>query len=71
MTYTPPKLLTFEEFLRQYGDDPRYELVDGELRDMEPTGPHESVSGKLVGRLFVEFFRSMLRKQLTSRFEPI
>jgi Uma2 family endonuclease len=27
MTYTPPKLLTFEEFLRQYGDDPRYELI--------------------------------------------
>ncbi len=37
MTYTPPKLFTFEEFLRQYGDDPRYELIDGELRDMEPT----------------------------------
>ena len=57
MTYTPPKLLTFEEFLRQHGVDPRYELIDGELRDMEPTGPHESVSGKLAGRLFVEILR--------------
>ncbi len=57
MTYTPPKLLTFDEFLRQYGDDPRYELIDGELRDMEPTGPHESVAGKLAGRLFVEILR--------------
>jgi Uma2 family endonuclease len=54
MTYTPPKLLTFDEFLRQYGDDPRYGLIDGELRDMEPTGPHESMAGKLAGRLFVE-----------------
>lgn len=36
MTYTPPKLLTFEEFIASYGDNPRYELIDGELRDMEP-----------------------------------
>ena len=57
MTYTPPKLLSFEEFLDQYGDDPRYELIESELRDMEPTGPHESVSGKLAGRLFVEILR--------------
>ncbi len=57
MTYSPPKLFTFDEFLRQYGDDPRYELIDGELRDMEPTGSHESVAGKLAGRFFVEILR--------------
>lgn len=61
MTYTPSKLLSFEDFLNQYGDDPRYELIDGELRDMEPTGPHESVSGKLAGRLFVEILRLNLK----------
>jgi Uma2 family endonuclease len=38
MTYTLPKLFSFDEFLGQYGDDSRYELIDGELRDMEPTG---------------------------------
>ena len=48
MTYTPPKLLTFEEFVAEYGDNPRYELIDGELRDMEPTGPHETVSVAMV-----------------------
>lgn len=37
MTYSPTKLLTFEQFLTQYGDDSRYELADGELIDMEPT----------------------------------
>nr|WP_304952600.1 Uma2 family endonuclease [cf. Phormidesmis sp. LEGE 11477] len=36
----------------QYGDDPRYELIDGELRDLEPTGPHEEVSGKVSGYWF-------------------
>jgi Uma2 family endonuclease len=48
MTYTPTKSLTFDEFIAQYGDDFRYELADGELIDMEPTGPHETVSGKLA-----------------------
>jgi Uma2 family endonuclease len=61
MTYTPSRLLSFEDFLNQYGDDPRYELIDGELRNMEPTGPHESTSGKLAGRLFVEILRLNLQ----------
>ncbi|MGB8703276.1 MAG: Uma2 family endonuclease [Thermosynechococcaceae cyanobacterium] len=48
MTYTPTKPLTFDEFIVRYGDDPRYELADGELIDMEPTGSHETVGGKLA-----------------------
>lgn len=61
MTYTSPKLLSFDEFLNQYADDPRYELIDGELRDMEPTRPHESTAGKVAGRLFAEILRLNLR----------
>ncbi|MEO1376045.1 MAG: Uma2 family endonuclease [Cyanobacteria bacterium J06635_10] len=60
MTYTPPKLLTFEQFITEYGDNARYELIDGELRDMEPTGPHEEVSGNIAGRVYAEIFRSHL-----------
>jgi Uma2 family endonuclease len=60
MTYSPPKILTFDEFIDRFGDDPRYELIDGELRDMEPTGPHETVAGKLAGQLFAEILRSEL-----------
>jgi Uma2 family endonuclease len=48
MAYTLSQTLSFEEFLTQYGDDPRYELADGEVIDMEPTGPHEAVGGKLA-----------------------
>lgn len=51
MTYTSPKLFTLEDFLTQYRDNPRYELADGELLDMEPTGPHETVSGKLATQI--------------------
>ena len=58
MTYTPRKLLNFEEFIAQYGDNARYELIDGELRDIEPTGPHEAVAGSIAGRIYVEIFRN-------------
>lgn len=54
MTYSPIKTLTAEEFIETYGDDPRYELIDGKLRDLDPTGPHESVAGKAAGYLFAE-----------------
>ena len=60
MTYISPKLLTFEEFIAQYGDNTRYELIDGQLRDMEPTGPHEAVAGSIAGRIYVEIFNSNL-----------
>jgi Uma2 family endonuclease len=47
MTYTSVRTLTVDRFIAEYGDDCRYELADGELVDMEPTGPHETVGGKL------------------------
>jgi Uma2 family endonuclease len=59
MTYTSAKTLTFAEFLTQYGNNPRYELIDGELRDMEPTGPHESVAGNIAGRFFIEILQNL------------
>jgi Uma2 family endonuclease len=58
MTYTPTKVLAFDEFIDRYGDNTRYELIDGELRDVEPTGPHEAVTGRIIGYIFVEIMRS-------------
>jgi Uma2 family endonuclease len=51
MTITSSVPITFEQFLTDYGDNPRYELADGEIVDMEPTGPHEAVSGKLATQI--------------------
>jgi Uma2 family endonuclease len=51
MAYTAQKLLSFETFLEQYRDNPRYELADGELVDRSPTGPHETVGGKLATQI--------------------
>ncbi|MGF1523618.1 MAG: hypothetical protein ACFBSF_14980 [Leptolyngbyaceae cyanobacterium] len=31
------KPLSFDEFLARYGSDNRYELIDGEAFDLEPT----------------------------------
>ncbi|MBT9310865.1 Uma2 family endonuclease [Leptothoe kymatousa] len=60
MTYTPTKLLTFDSFIKQYGTQTRYELADGELIDMEPTGPHETVAGKLTSKLNIEIDKQQL-----------
>lgn len=51
MIYTPNRLLSFDEFITQYGDNPHYEMADGELIDMEPTGSHQTVGGKLATRI--------------------
>lgn len=61
MTYTPTQSLTFEDFIDQYGDNTRYELIDGELREMPPTGLHEAVAGSVAGRIYAEVFRNNLK----------
>lgn len=34
MIQSAPKLITADNFIRDYGDDERYELTDGELIEM-------------------------------------
>jgi len=48
------KPLSFDEFLAGYGDDNRYELIDGEVFDLEPTGPHEEVSAFITAKVCVQ-----------------
>jgi Uma2 family endonuclease len=49
--------ITVDEFITHYGDSDRYELIDGELIDVEPTGPHEQVSAFVGRKLNVEIDR--------------
>lgn len=60
MVQATTKPLIFEEFLIQYGNNSRYELADGELIDMEPTGPHETVGGKLATQLGIAITTAQL-----------
>ena len=57
MIQLAPKLLTTEQFIADYGDDTNYELIDGELIAMEPTGAHEQVTAFLARKLNVEIDR--------------
>ncbi len=51
------RALTYEEFLGQFADDDRYELIDGELVDLEPTGKHEQVAAFILRKLNAEIDR--------------
>jgi Uma2 family endonuclease len=48
------KPLSFNEFLARYGGDNRYELIDGEIFDLEPTGSHEEVAAFITAKICVQ-----------------
>jgi Uma2 family endonuclease len=54
MVQSPLKIITANEFITQYGDNECYELIDGELIEMEPTGLHGQVSSLIGRKLNVE-----------------
>ncbi len=59
MVTTQIKPINFEEFLEWYPEDgERYELIEGVIVEMLPTGSHEDISGFLIAELSVE-----IRKQ--------
>jgi Uma2 family endonuclease len=59
LTQTQP--ISFEEFCDWYPDDgKRYELIEGEIIEMLPTGTHEDISGFLVAELNLEIRRHQL-----------
>ena len=51
------KPLSFDEFLARYGDHNRYELIDGEVFDLEPTGQHEEVAAFITTKVCVQIDR--------------
>lgn len=48
------KPLSFDKFIARYGDDNRYELIDGEVFDLEPTGQHEEVAAFITTKACVQ-----------------
>jgi Uma2 family endonuclease len=52
-----PKLLTFDEFIDWLPENRRYELHAGAIVEMQPTGPHEDVTGFLSEELTLEYTR--------------
>ena len=60
-------VLTFDEFLARYGDDEGFELIDGELFDLEPTGPHEEVAAFIGQHLNAKILRLGVKYVLPRR----
>ena len=60
MTSISQKLFSIEDFIAEYKDNPRYELADGELIDMEPTGSHETVGGKIATQIGIHLVTEKL-----------
>jgi Uma2 family endonuclease len=61
MVQAVPQLMTLEEFLDWYPDGyGRYELWNGVVIEMQPTGPHEQVGGFLGVKLGIEIDRLSL-----------
>ncbi|NJK54575.1 MAG: Uma2 family endonuclease [Pleurocapsa sp. SU_5_0] len=55
------KPISFEEFMEWYPDEgDRYELIEGVIVEMLPTGSHEDIAGFLVAELNLEIRRQNL-----------
>ncbi len=65
MVQAIPRLMTFQEFLAWKPETDRYELHDGVIVEMQPTGPHERVVGLLNRKLNV-----LLDQENLSYFTP-
>ncbi len=69
---TQPKPLSVDEFLARYSDNNRYELIDGEVFDLEPTGLHEEVAAFITTKICVQIDKANLPWFLLQRglFRP-
>lgn len=65
MIQATPKLLSFEEFLNWCPEPGRYELIDGVVVELNPTGTHEKLAGFIVAELNFE-----IRQQRLPYFIP-
>ncbi len=48
------KQLNFDEFLACHSGNNRYELIDGEVFGLEPTGPHEEIAAFIIAKVCVQ-----------------
>ncbi len=60
MVQAIPRYTSFDEFIAEYPEDGQYELINGRICEVKPTGPHEQVGGYLNRRLLVEIDRLQL-----------
>jgi Uma2 family endonuclease len=55
-----PKLITFDEFIEWLPENRHYELHEGKIIEMQPTGQHEDITSLLTQELTLEYMRMNL-----------
>ncbi|HAC65165.1 MAG TPA: hypothetical protein DCF68_16955 [Cyanothece sp. UBA12306] len=60
MIQSLPKLITFDEFIEWLPESRRYELHEGIIIEMQPTGQHEEITAFLTQELTLEYARMNL-----------
>ncbi|MDJ0580609.1 Uma2 family endonuclease [Crocosphaera sp.] len=60
MIQSLPKLITFDEFIEWLPETRRYELHEGTIVEMQPTGKHEDITAFLTQELTLEYTRMNL-----------
>ena len=60
MVQSLPKTTTFDEFIEWLPENRRYELHEGKIIEMQPTGKHEDIAGFLTQELTLEYARMNL-----------
>ena len=60
MVQLATKQITFDEFIEWLPENRRYELHDGAIVEMQPTGKHEDIAGFLAEELTLEYKRMNL-----------
>ena len=67
MIQTQPKILTFEEFLEYKAENRCYELHDGVMVEMQPTGEHEDITAYLVQEFTLLYTQLQLPYRIPSK----
>lgn len=67
MVQALPKLVTFAEFISWLPEDGCYELHDGTVIAMQPTGQHEAIAAFLVETFTLEYSRMGLPYRLPAK----
>lgn len=67
MIQAATKPVTFDEFVAWIPEDGRYELIDGKIVEMQPTGKHEEVTEFSSRRLVLETERLHLPYRFPNR----
>ncbi len=67
MIQSLPKLTTFDEFIEWLPESRRYELHEGTIIEMQPTGKHEDITGFLTQELTLEYTRMNLPYRISPK----